>query len=91
MWKSLLDMDLGLKGLTDVTDPEVPPPRSFFSSREERQKIVKGIIISHVEERYQEHIIEIDNPSEMLNKLQKLKRDEVNDTSVSGKDQIRTS
>lgn len=38
---------------------------------------------------YQEQIIELENPREMLDKLHKMKREEINDTTVSVKDQLQ--
>lgn len=34
-------------------------------------------------------VIELDEPREILNKIEKLKRDEINDTTVSIQDQFR--
>ena len=90
MWMSMFEMEISLKRLTDIIDENVPPPRPFTSKETvERKKIVKGIILGHLDETYQEHVIEISEPREILAKLQKMKRNEINDTTVSIKDQIR--
>ncbi|KAK7601137.1 hypothetical protein V9T40_008578 [Parthenolecanium corni] len=89
MWRSICDMGLGLKRLSDVVDENAPPPRAYTQiEMNERRKIVRGIIISHVDESYQEQIIELENPKEMLDKIYKMKREEINDTTVSVKDQL---
>ncbi|KAK7603020.1 hypothetical protein V9T40_003019 [Parthenolecanium corni] len=90
MWRSIFDMELGLKRLSDVVDENAPPPRAYTQiEMNERRKIVRGIIISHVDESYQEQIIELENPKDMLDKIYKMKREEINDTTVSVKDQLR--
>lgn len=54
----------------------------------QRCSIVKRIILSHLEECYQEQIIDLENPIEILNKLEKLKREEINDTTASITEQL---
>jgi len=89
-WFSLFKTEINLKRLDDIIDPEKIPLRPFSQSElESRKQIVRGLIISHVDTLYQEQILEIDDPREMLQKLEKLKRDEINDTTVSIKNQIQ--
>lgn len=90
MWLSLFMTELSLKRLEDMIDENVPPYRPFSQAEiDSRKNIVRGIILSHVDEHYQENIIEISEPRDMLVKLQKMKRDEINDTTVSLREQLR--
>ena len=88
-WKQMLMTELSLKRYGDVVDSSIPPPFVFSESQQkERKTIVKGIIISHIEECYHDEVIEIENPIEIIEKLEKLKRDEINETSASITDQL---
>lgn len=83
-WKQMLMTELSLKRYGDVLDSSIQPPFVFTESQQrERCNIVKGIILSHLDECYQDQVIEIENPCKIMRKLEKLKRDEINETSAS--------
>lgn len=88
-WKQMLMTELSLKRYGDVIDRSIMPPFDFTESQQkERKTVVKGIIISHIDECYHDELIEIDNPVEIIQKLEKLKRNEINETSASITEQL---
>lgn len=90
MWFSIFQTEIGLKRLEDIIDETVTPFKAFSSAEMlARKKIVRGIILAHIDETYQEQVLNLSEPLKMLQKLEKLKRDEINDTTVSIKDQLR--
>ena len=85
----MLHVDLGLRKLGDVVNDTLPPPFNYTRAQmAERQRITKGIILAHCVEFYQEQVIELDDPIEILNRLEKLKRDEINETSASLREKL---
>jgi len=88
-WKQLLMTELSVKELSDVLDPSIEPPAGLTSSQIKNHKnTVRGIMISHLVEIYQDQVVDIEDPVEMFDKLQKSKRDEVNETSLAVTDQL---
>ena len=88
-WKQLLMTELSVKELSDVLDPSIEPPAGLTSSQiKNRKNTVRGIMISHLVEIYQDQVVDIEDPVEMFDKLQKSKRDEVNETSLAVTDQL---
>ena len=84
MWKNLLFTELGMKRMTDIVDSDIEPNLPYSENEmKDRRKIVKGIILSHVDEMYQDQILEINDSNEILSRLERLKREEVNETSSS--------
>ena len=88
-WKNLLMTELGLKKLADVVDLDITPHLPFSQAEmKDRRRIVKGIILSHVDEMYQEPVLDFEDPKDIVNRLERMKREEVNDTSISVIDQL---
>ena len=73
MWYSIFQTEIGLKRLEDIINETVTPFRAFSSAEIlARKKIVRGIILTHVDEVYQEQILGFSEPIQMLQKLEKI-------------------
>lgn len=84
LWQDYLKSELTSNDLLDVIDDNVRGPQDLSEMKSlKRKRIVRDIIINHLDEKYHKKILNIEEPKEILKKLREYRKSEVNVTHSS--------
>ncbi|XP_058804246.1 uncharacterized protein LOC131671657 [Phymastichus coffea] len=89
VWLDRLNSELSAKELLDVIDSNTRPKRIFnIDEIDKRNRLVRDIIINHLDENYHKIILNINDPKEILGKIREHRRIEANTDDAKVREEL---
>ncbi|XP_058810842.1 uncharacterized protein LOC131675743 [Phymastichus coffea] len=89
VWLDRLNSELSAKELLDVIDSNTRPKRIFdVDEVDKRNRLVRDIIINHLDENYHKIILNINDPKEILTKIREHRRIEANTDDAKVREEL---